>query len=336
MSFARPARRSLPRSCEGVSRRGNAWRVGGRRSRAGADGGGRTARLQLCARCQAIVGAAARSAPVIAPVPNAALAPLFLAMGLAPLTAAAAAMTLWMVVPDSDTMQRAAAPAPATAAPARIAPEAAKREPPAPAIPRRNRRRQELADAAASAAPRPRAPRNSREANRQRANSRTARASGSCSAPRGTHERTLGAAAASPRRPPHRLPRPRRADKSAKRLASRRSRSCHPIASRRWRVVNGAIERSEDGGASWIATRTLSGRDHHRRHGADGIDLLADRIERTGDGHGRRHHLRARCRCRSASTSPPSPHRRAHRHVTTADGAPLPDRRLRPHLAPES
>ena len=32
-----------------------------------------------------------------------------------------------------------------------------------------------------------------------------------------------------------------------------------PDPSRRWRIANGAIERSEDGGATWIATRALAG-----------------------------------------------------------------------------
>ncbi len=58
--------------------------------------------VSTCARCQAIVGAAARSAPVIAPVVNEGWL-RFPRWALAPI-AAAAAITIWMVVPQ-DTMQ---------------------------------------------------------------------------------------------------------------------------------------------------------------------------------------------------------------------------------------
>jgi len=62
-----------------------------------------------CGRCQAIVGLAARSAPVIAPVTNEG-GFRFPRWALAPM-AAAAAITIWMVVPQNAT-QPAQAPGP--------------------------------------------------------------------------------------------------------------------------------------------------------------------------------------------------------------------------------
>ena len=55
--------------------------------------------VSTCARCQAIAGATARSAP-LTPGTEAAGASFLWRWWLAPLTAAAAAVTLWMVVPQ--------------------------------------------------------------------------------------------------------------------------------------------------------------------------------------------------------------------------------------------
>ena len=75
--------------------------------------------VSSCGRCQAIVGAAARSAPVIAPVTNAGWL-RFPRWAFAPI-AAAAAITIWMVVPQ-DTMQAPHAPAPVAEQPNQNAP----------------------------------------------------------------------------------------------------------------------------------------------------------------------------------------------------------------------
>src|SRR5215204_3649043 len=64
--------------------------------------------VSSCSRCQAIVGFVARSAPAIAPVANAGRF-RFPRWALASV-AAAAAITIWMVVPQ-DTMQPLPAPA---------------------------------------------------------------------------------------------------------------------------------------------------------------------------------------------------------------------------------
>jgi photosystem II stability/assembly factor-like uncharacterized protein len=68
-------------------------------------------------------------------------------------------------------------------------------------------------------------------------------------------EANIGAAAAAP--PPPAAPAV--ADSMLQKVAVAPVVIVSPDASRRWRIMNGAIERSEDGGASWVATRTLSG-----------------------------------------------------------------------------
>ena len=64
--------------------------------------------VATCARCQAIVGVTARSAPA-APVAEAPAGFSLWKWWLAPIAAGAAAITLWMVVPQ-ETMQAPAAP----------------------------------------------------------------------------------------------------------------------------------------------------------------------------------------------------------------------------------
>lgn len=203
-----------------------------------------------CARCQAIVGAAARSAPVLAPAvtqgwlrfPRWALAPI----------AAAAAITIWMVVPQ-DTMQ---APAPVAEQRKQDAPlnDAAKQgaAPPAQESAAHSPSKDLAGTSAPSAPPRPEA---FTEEKGQRANAAPPAVQ---DRDQGKQERTaaLGAAAASA---------PLAAAPAEPTLQERATLAFAPIeivsadTSRRWRISSGLIERSEDGGASWVATRTLSG-----------------------------------------------------------------------------
>ena len=72
-------------------------------------------------------------------------------------------------------------------------------------------------------------------------------------------------------RPPRAAPRaslPRQNCRRSARVALAPVEIVSPDPSRRWRIVNGAIERSEDGGASWIAVATPAWRINHRRDGA--------------------------------------------------------------------
>ncbi len=176
--------------------------------------------VSTCARCQAIVGAAARSAPVIAPVANAGWF-RFPRWALAPL-AAAAAITIWMVVPQ-DTMQAPPAPAPVTE-PRQDAPQAG-RGGRWRGIPRRNRHRKS-SPMPQIRGPRPRAPEEFSEAKRQRANAAPPALQDRAQRDGGTRQRRSAPRRASPRRPPHRLPKPR--CRRARNSPSRRSRSCHP------------------------------------------------------------------------------------------------------------
>ncbi|MEO7133383.1 MAG: zf-HC2 domain-containing protein [Vicinamibacterales bacterium] len=201
--------------------------------------------VSTCARCQAIVGVAVRSAPVIAPVTNEGWFRLP-RWALVPV-AAAAAVAIWMVVPQ-DTTQA----------------------PPAPAAERRQDAPQKDTDAIArnSAAPspskeladasdaRPTAPRTEfREAKPQRANA-TPPALQDRDQRREEPTAARGAAASSAAPA---APLAEATPQHSTRLAVAPLEIVSPDASRRWRIANAAIERSDDGGVSWISAHTLSG-----------------------------------------------------------------------------
>ena len=208
--------------------------------------------VSSCARCQAIAAVAARSAPVVAPAVNEGWF-RFPRWAIAPL-AAAAALVIWMVVPQ-DTMQAPPAPAPASidankeqetaGRDASIAPQAKEIPPPtatAPAEPVPELRRERAADSPQKF-----------EDRQQRVDERGA---------------ALGAAAArAPAAPvapvaPAAPAAPAVADamlqKSA-RLTTAPVVIVSPDPASRWRIVNGAIERSEDSGASWVPIRAPGG-----------------------------------------------------------------------------
>ena len=221
--------------------------------------------VSTCARCQAIVAVAAQSAPVIAPVANEGWF-RFPRWALAPL-AAAAAITIWMVVPQ-DTMQAPPAQAPVPFEARRDSAPPAAADATAQQAPSQGK---ELADAAPAKPAGP--PETFAEEKRERTVDSRAKLE---ERQQRAEERTganLGASAAAP--PPITAPSPATtpplpsappppaAPAVAESLMARAAVApvviVSPDASRRWRIANGAIERSEDGGASWIATRALSG-----------------------------------------------------------------------------
>lgn len=182
--------------------------------------------VSTCARCQAIVGATARSAPVISPIVNQRTF-RFPRWVLAPL-AAAAAVTLWMIVPQ-ETMQ--APPAPVTAtAPAQDAVTQPQEK--ASAVPLETPPAARASDNALA------------DAKRERGNAAPALAETASVG-------AVGAAASAPAPPAA----PAALQKSARALAPVEIVS--PDPRRRWRVMAGSIERSEDSGASWIPIHLL-------------------------------------------------------------------------------
>ena len=210
--------------------------------------------VSSCGRCQAIVGAVARSAPLIEPVVNEGWF-RFPRWALAPL-AAAAAITVWMVVPQDTTQP------PRAAAPAAERRQDAPRQDATPLAQDSTAQSpaKELADAGAprpapSPAPAPARREEFSEAKRQGAG---AAAGALQDRAQLTEEPTAALGAAASPAPPAAPLAEATLQKSAARAVALLE-IVSPDASRRWRIVNSAIERSEDGGASWVATRTLSG-----------------------------------------------------------------------------
>ena len=212
------------------------------------------AHVSNCARCQAIVGVAARSAPVIAPATNDRL------VSISEMGAGAGSRGggdhVWMVVPQ-DTMQAPPAPAPVAARSQRS--RMPRSAPPQPAQAQRAAIAGESAPTPAAQQPR-RAPRSVRRSEARARARRPRRKPGAPAATRGTTPAAVARAVAAPA-PPAAPPRAEAPAAASCRRArdSRRIEIVSPDPSRRWRIVSGAIERSEDGGASWIATRSRSG-----------------------------------------------------------------------------
>lgn len=189
-----------------------------------------------CARCQAIVGATARSAP--APAVNEASAGFSLwKWWLAPIAAGAAAVTLWMVVPQ-ETMQ--GPPAPARVIESK---QGAPAELPA---------KEALTDDSRTRADAPAPGREDRAARREPPLERKSENSLA-------EQVAIGAVAATPPAAAVAAPSVAEAD------SQRRARVAGPIEivspdpSRRWRVNGASIERSEDSGASWLAVHQIPG-----------------------------------------------------------------------------
>ena len=200
--------------------------------------------VATCARCQAIVGATARSAPIAAEAPGTFS---LWKWWLAPIAAGAAAVTLWMVVPQ-ETMQAPTTPVAAVA-----------NEVDVPTQP------QARASEAKQTAPQAANADNSlRDASRERGNAaspaRQDRQEPNAAVLGRKQENAVadqvaaGAVAAPPAPPPARATAAPAKPTLEKRLGVSASLEISsPDPRRRWRAIAGRIERSEDAGASWIA-----------------------------------------------------------------------------------
>jgi hypothetical protein len=234
----------------------------------GLDGAHMTAvelHLSTCARCLAIAAATARSAPV-APGTEAAGTFFLWRWWFAPLAATAAALTLWAVVPGRRDITVAP---PSVSAPATETFARRELKDPAP-INTSPARPAEEPNALADRAQRTDTPSNFRAGDRERQADVsdkkqdrvvTKRDEGAPKLLQDQNaEATAKAAAAAPA--------PTVAPRSAPAVAELRTQGrlafapieiVSPDLSRRWRIANGAIERSEDGGASWTVARPLAG-----------------------------------------------------------------------------
>lgn len=205
-----------------------------------------------CARCQAIVGATARSAP-IAPGAEAPGALSLWKWWLAPIAAGAAAVTLWMVVPQ-EPMQAPPAPAPAVAtemdAPIQSQARANEAKQVAPPAADADNSLRDASRERGNAAPPAREDRQERNAavlGRKQENA--------------VADQLAAGAVAPP--PPAALPAPAAPAALAESILLKRFEASAPLEvsspdqRRRWRAIAGRIERSEDAGASWIAVPAM-------------------------------------------------------------------------------
>jgi hypothetical protein len=218
------------------------------------------AHVSVCARCQTLVGTLARTQ---APTPGtlgtlgtqAPKAPWF--YWLAPLAAGAAAVTIWMVVPQQQ--QLATAPPTPTAAEA-TQPRSAS-EQPVPAPPEERVARADKVEPPASFADQPRDNRaqpKERAELKQETEPTAQRARAATAA-----DSAIGGAA--PAAPPAPAPAAAAAESNAapavalqKSLAVAPLEIVSPDPARRWRVVVTGVEHSEDAGLTWIPVRPPS------------------------------------------------------------------------------
>jgi Putative zinc-finger len=251
--------------------------------------------VSTCARCQAIVGATARSAPPSAGTEAAGRFFLW-RWWLAPLAATAAAVTLWMVAPKPRDIILG----PSVSPPSLVAPASetvAQNQPKDQAIPidsaagKSVDTRSALADRAQSANTLQKtgearreppaedagkkeaglvAKRDEADAQKQKplkdtatAADATAASATAASAPTAPAPTASAPTASSPTAAAPIAARP-----SAPAVGVLQERAgfaatpleiVSPDPSSRWRILNGAIERSEDGGATWIAIRASDG-----------------------------------------------------------------------------
>ena len=212
--------------------------------------------VSTCARCQAIVGATARSAPLAAGTEED--GPFFSwRWWLAPLAATAAAVTLWMVMPQQRDI--AVAP-PAVAAPATETFAQRQSQDQAPLDPSLAKPA-EARGAPADRAQRANTPQKAGEDRRERAFSEKKEEGLAAKKEKDAAkllQESNAIAAAAPAAAAPSAPAAAELQKSV-RLALAPIEIGSPDRSSRWRIVNGAIERSEDGGASWTAIRPLTG-----------------------------------------------------------------------------
>jgi hypothetical protein len=203
------------------------------------------AHLSSCNRCQAMLGTFVRATPVAAPVADVRGAPLW--RWLAPFAAAAAAVTIWMVIPEQQ--ERAQAPPAAT--------EPQRTEPPS-AAPRADATRDQALQAPASAVPPPLAPVTSDNRERQMADAVVPKEEAAKSAQESVAlaAETMAGAAASAAPPAPAAP---PALQRSARFADASLEIVSPDPMSRWRIVPTGVERSEDGGLTWIPVRPPAG-----------------------------------------------------------------------------
>lgn len=220
------------------------------------------AHVSSCARCQAMVAASLRGTPAIGPADAEAPGRSLWRWWLAPLAASAAAVTLWMVVPE----QRESAIAPGRpSAPVAADTQAPQTPPPQAAAPRAEAAeslpasartdRQTLKDAAAGnvAAADTAAPSMKEEARRMEAPRPPAMLAEPITvAPPSAAAESVAGTAAAPAPPVGALQR-------SARFAGAVLEVTAPGGAHRWRVAPAGIERSEDGGTTWAVVRELAG-----------------------------------------------------------------------------
>jgi len=202
-----------------------------------------------CARCQALVGTMARGLPVAAPVEDRKPFRLW-AWWLAPIAAATAAVTLWMVVPDQQRLATAPPTQDAVVQPTAKLDAAPPADANSQAQPKPNQPAPK--DRAQAPAPAPFAQRD----DRREQQAATPPEKNKLEAARPAEENVARAASAdavagaSPAAPAAAT-----LQKSA-RLAFNPIEIVSPNSTRRWRIVPGGIEFSTDQGASWIPVRS--------------------------------------------------------------------------------
>ena len=210
------------------------------------------AHVSNCSRCQALVGTMARTLP-LAPGSSAPGTLRLWRWWLAPIAAATAAVTLWMVVPEQQ--EPAQAPPVVTADQNAVArapsPSAPKVEAAAPPAPLRDQQQSQVADTVASSAntAKPAAEARERQADLAARKEEAAQPAQESVRTAAEPSAALGAAAGASAPPPAAL---------QKRFAVAPVEVVSPEPSSRWRAVATGLERSEDGGVSWIPIRARS------------------------------------------------------------------------------
>jgi hypothetical protein len=208
--------------------------------------------VSSCARCQAIVATAARSAPVMTPAPRESIF-RFPKWALAPL-AAAAAIAIWMVVPQ-DTLEAPPTPSQVVVPAER---SATKRDAEPSARDAAVREQVKETGTATEPKPTPAVADKLTEAKRERADAPAPAFEDRQQRPGERSGAALGAAAANAPRAAA-APAPDAMLQKSARFAASPLEIVSPDASSRWRIVDNAIERSEDGGVSWVPIRAAGG-----------------------------------------------------------------------------
>lgn len=199
--------------------------------------------VSSCPRCQLIAGVMTKSAPVVAAEPRRAFR---IPAWWYPIAAGAAAVTIWMVVPQ----QREIAPVP-PAPPAAVAPESPST--PTEVAPSQGRNQPpanvDLPERGTIVQNKPPGPPVTLQDNAAKED---------VDALKRSPQRNEIAAAAPAAAPPSAPVAIGELQKSA-RFAATSTEIVSPDASRRWRVAANGIERSEDGGRTWLVVRPTTG-----------------------------------------------------------------------------